>query len=265
MFHIILGNVYFLQKDFVLKIGSYNSRRCGRVDVDLQNMDALFDAYRKDYSEIFNLNPRQIESLRKFKVKSGGELISLISIDKTLAVMTFRNINSVCKELGDVMKLESMFSRSDFAKGLSIASKFVAAKGCCIVSYPNKYSFPMILKAGYQVLKTYDKLNYVVLLGGAFLLPFDSHDRKLQINFRKFRTAPLFLSGLALRETRLRIKFLKVYAMSDKSFKIRNILHFGILYKYNINDVDNGLPIIFYGDCNPEKIPLGYEYSDNSA
>ena len=248
-----------------MRIGRYKSRQYGNVDVDLQDIDALFDVYGKDYSEIFNLNGRQIESLRKFKLKSGGELIALKSVDKTLAVMTFRNIDKDCKELGDVMKLVSMFSRSDFAKGLSIASTVISDKGYCIISYFGKYSFPMILQAGYKVFKTYDKVNYVVLMGCALLLPLDSRDRKLKINLKKFRSAPLLLFGLALRKTRLRIKFLRVYAMSNKSFKIRNILDFGILYKYIINDNDKGSPIVFYGDCSPDRIPLGYEYSDNSA
>jgi len=248
-----------------LKIGSYNSRRYGRIDLDLQDLDVLFRLYRKEYSEIFRLNSKQIDSIRKFKMKTGGELIAFNSVDKTLALITFRNIDKDHKELGDVMKLSSMFSRSDFAKGLSIASKYVAAKGYCIVGYPNKFALPMELQAGYQVLKTYIKVNYLVLMGCAVLLPLDFRDRKLQINLKKLKTVPLLLFGLVLRKTKLRIKFLRVYAISKKSFKIRNILDFGILYKYIINDNDNGLPIIVYGDCNPEKIPLGYEYSDNSA
>ena len=250
-----------------MKIGSYHSRQYGSVHVDLQDIDALFDVYQKEYSELFNLNSGKIESLRRFKVKRGGELISLNSVDKTLAVMTFRNIDNDCKELGDVMKFEPAFSRSDFAKGLSIASTVVASKGCCIISYYGEYSFPMILEAGYQVLRTYDKVNYVVLMGCGFLMPFDFRDNKLQISLRKFKTAPLLLFGLALRKTRLRKRFLRVYAMSNKPFKIGNVLDFGILYKYiiNDNDNDNGRPIVFWGDCSPDKIPLGYEYSDNSA
>ena len=248
-----------------MKVGSYESREYGSVDVDLQDIEALFDVYGKDYSDIFNLNSEDIESLRKFKVKSGGELIALKSAGKTLAVMTFRNIDRDCKELGDVMKLVSMFSRSDFAKGLSIASSFVSGKGYCIISYFGKYSFPMIRQAGYKVFKTFDKVNYIVLMGCALLLPLDSRYRKLKIDLTKFKTAPFLLFGLALRKTRSRKKFLRVYAMSNKPFKIRNILDFGILYKYIINDNDKGSPIVFYGDCSPDRIPLGYEYSDNSA
>jgi len=248
-----------------MKIGRYKSREYGSVDVDLQDIGVLFDVYGKDYSEIFNLNSEDIESLRKFKVKSGGELIALKSVEKTLAVMTFRNIDKDCKELGDVMKLAPMFSRSDFAKGLSIASTFVSGKGYCIISYFGKYSFPLIMQAGYKVFRTYDKVNYIVLMGCALLLPLDSRYRKLKIDLTKFKIAPLLLFGLALRKTRSRKNFLRVYAMSKKPFKIRNILDFGILYKYIINDNDNGSPIVFYGDCSPDKVPLGYEYSDNSA
>ena len=248
-----------------MKIGSYHSRQYGSVDVDLQDIDALFNVYQKEYSEIFKLNSRQIESLEKFKVESGGELIALNSTDKTLALMTFRNIDKDCKELGDVMKLVPTFSRSDFAKGLSIASTFVAEKGCCIISYFGKYSFPLILRSGYQAFKSYDKVNYIVLMGVGLLLPIDFRDRKLRINLKKFKVAPPFLFRLALRKTRLRKSFLRVYAMSNKSFRIRNVLAFGILYKYIIYDNDRGSPIVFYGDCSPDKIPLGYEYSDNSA
>ena len=247
-----------------MKIGSYNSRKHGTVDVDLQDIDALFDIYHKDYSEIFNLNSRKIESLRKFKVKSGGELIALKSVDKTLAVITFRNIDKDCKELGDVMKLVSKFSRSDFAKGLSIASTFIAAKGSCIISYFGRYSFPMIMQAGYKILNTYDKVNYLALMGFGVLIPL-VRDGKLQIKFKKVKAAPLVLFGLALRKTRLRIKGMRVYALSNSEFKVGNIFDFGVLYRYIINDNDNGSPIICYGDCNPEKITLGYEYSDNSA
>lgn len=248
-----------------MKIGRYNSKRCGCVDVDLQNIDVLFDVYQKEYSEIFRLNSKQIDSIRKFKMKTGGELIAFNSVDKTLALVTFRNIDMDHKELGDVMKFTSMFSRSDFAEGLFIASKFIAGKGYCIIGYPNKFALPMELQAGYQVLKTYIKVEYVVLMGCAFLVPLDFSNRKLQINLKKVKTAPLFLFGLSLRKTKLRINVLRVYAMSNKSFKIRNILDFGILYRYIINGNDNGLPIIFFGDCSPDKMPLGYEYSDNSA
>lgn len=248
-----------------MKIGGYNSRTCGRVDVDLQNIDRVFSFYQKEYSEIFRFNSNQIDSIRKFKMKTGGELIAFKSANKTLALITFRNINRGCKELGDVMKLVPMFSRCDFAKGLSIASRFLADKGYCIIGYPNKYALPMELQAGYQILRRYDKVNYLVLLGCALLLPLDVRDRKLKINFNLFRTAPLVMFGIALRKTKLRIRILRVYAASNKSFKIKNILNFGILYKYIIGDNGKALPIIFYGDCSPDKIPLGFEHSDNSA
>ena len=252
-------------KGVVLRIGSYHSKQFGSVDVNLHHIGALFDVYKREYSEIFKLNSIEIESLKRFKMKSGGELISLNSADKTLAIMSFRNIvDKDCKELGDVMKLVSRFSRSDFAKGLSIASTFIAAKGSCIISYFGRYSFPMIMQAGYKILNTYDKVNYLALMGFGVLIPL-VRDGKLQIKFKKVKAAPLVLFGLALRKTRLRIKGMRVYALSNSEFKVGNIFDFGVLYRYIINDNDNGSPIICYGDCNPEKITLGYEYSDNSA
>ena len=45
-----------------MKVGSYESREYGSVDVDLQDIEALFDVYGKDYSDIFNLNSEDIES-----------------------------------------------------------------------------------------------------------------------------------------------------------------------------------------------------------
>ena len=247
-----------------MKIGSYNSKNVGRVDVDLQKLDAAFRIYKKEYSEILGLSSKQIDSLRKFKMKTGGDLIEFKSAGKTLALVTLRNVNRNCKELGDVMKFGSIFSRADFAEGLHLASTYFADKGCCIVGYPNKYALPMELEAGYQVLKTYDKVNYLVVMGFGFLVPV-VRDRKLQLKFKKCKGAHLVLFGLALRKTRLRIKGLRVFAMSNSSFKIGNIFYFGVLYKYVINDHDNGSPIIFFGDCKPDKVPLGYEYSDNSA
>jgi len=244
----------------------FTSGRYGELVVEFSRINELFLSFETDLKEAFSLDEENFISLKKFKLCRGGWFVVIRSEQKVLAFFTFSKINETFYELGDLVKQTKMFSRSDFAKGLKMASETLLDNGKFIIGYPNSDAVKLEIEAGYEVKKNYVRHISYVFFQLTIRLPIEIFSGEWRFDFSVWKKYKVLSFFRKYRKTALKVFRFNVLSKSIPELPFSTFNCTGLLYEF-IEVKGYGDPVIFFkGESGLDSdIPLGFEHSDNSA
>ena len=235
--------------------------------LEISDISTLFKDHEEIYSTTFDLTKKSFQSMKELKNLRGGYLVKIF-IDKDLTgIFTVSYTDNKYAELGDLFRISNKLTRPIFSnalnRGCSSVLKLMNISG--IYSFHNPYSTKLILDADFRQVETYRRNISFVFFNIVILLPLEVVNRNLIIKKSYFSQSQLirFISNLC--KTRLKLSFFNTYRKprNNEKTKIKFVI-IGFLYEYIKTD-DRGDPLVFFGKNYENDLPIGFEYSDNSA
>lgn len=235
--------------------------------LEISDISTLFTDHEVIYSETFNLSKESFNSIKELKILRGGYLIKILIGKNLTGFFTVSYTDSKYAELGDLFRISDELTRPLFStalrKGCSSILELTSTSG--IYSYHNRYSTKLITDANFYQVETYIRNVSLILFNIVILLPLEVVNRDLKFKKSYLTEFKLIRFILNVSKTRLKFYFFNIYRKPRKNEKTQfKFVLIGFLYEY-VKAKNRGDPLVFFGRNYENDLPIGFEYSDNSA